>query len=82
MQDSEVLIPIQVPFRLGAVINHSGPFGRGHYWTNVWYHNIRILCNDQAVIRDGSILHSNLHKSLTKIPSSAGGEATSKSPRA
>ena len=56
IQDSEVLVPTQVPFRLRAVINHSGPFGRGHYWTNVRYNGSEdwVLCNDQAVIRDSN----------------------------
>ena len=37
IQDSEILVPNQVTFKLRAVINHSGPFGKGHYWTNVRY---------------------------------------------
>ena len=56
MQDSEVLAPIQVPFRLGAVINHRGPFDRGHDWTNVRCNGSEdwVLYNDQAVIRDSN----------------------------
>ena len=54
--DSEVLVQIQFPLRLRAVINHSRLFGRGHYWTNIRYNDSEdwVLCNDQTVIRDSN----------------------------
>ena len=54
IQDSEILVPNQVTFKLRAVINHSGPFGKGHYWTNVRYSGSEkwIICNDKAIIVD------------------------------
>ena len=54
IQDSEILVPNQVTFKLRAVINHSGSFGKGHYWSNVRYSGSEkwIICNDKAIIVD------------------------------
>ena len=51
MLDQEVMVPTQCPYTLRAVINHTGPFGNGHYTANVKYKdsNNWIHCNDNAV---------------------------------
>ena len=49
--DQEVMVPTQCPYSLRAVINHSGPFGKGHYTVNIKYKGNKkwIHCNDSAV---------------------------------